>query len=124
MFCPKCQAEYEVGITECSDCQIPLMERLPEEKDKPVPEAELVSVIQIMDESEAVFYCELLKQSGITATFRSFIIPGYDGITESTPYKGEVLVLEEDADQAEQIIADYLKTLDNFELEEEPEEEP
>lgn len=122
-FCPKCKAEYEVGFAQCSDCQIPLMDQLPEEKDEPVPEAELVSVIHVANESEAVFYCEMLKEAGINATYRSFTIPAYDGITESTPYWGEVMVLDEDAEQADQIIVDYLKTIETQGIEEKPEEE-
>jgi hypothetical protein len=30
MFCPRCRTEYREGFTECSDCQIPLVVRLPE----------------------------------------------------------------------------------------------
>jgi hypothetical protein len=31
MFCPVCKAEYRQGIRECSDCGVPLVERLPGE---------------------------------------------------------------------------------------------
>jgi hypothetical protein len=31
MFCPNCKAEYRVGFTECSDCQVPLVEKLPDD---------------------------------------------------------------------------------------------
>jgi hypothetical protein len=121
-FCPKCKAEYEVGFAQCSDCQIPLMDHLPEEKDEPVPEAELVSVIHVANESEAIFYCEMLKEAGINASYRSFVIPAYDGITESTPYWGEVLVLDQDAERADEIVVEYLKSMDAQEIEEKPEE--
>jgi hypothetical protein len=30
MFCPQCRAEYREGFVECSDCHIPLADRLPE----------------------------------------------------------------------------------------------
>ena len=122
-FCPKCKAEYEVGFAHCSDCQIPLMDQLPEEKDEPVPEAELVSVIHVANETEAIFYCEMLKQARINATYRSFTIPAYDGITESTPYWGEVLVLDQDAERADEIVVEYLKSMDAQEIEEKPEDE-
>ena len=29
MFCPECRAEYRPGFTRCSDCDVPLVERLP-----------------------------------------------------------------------------------------------
>ncbi len=29
MFCPQCKAEYRKGITECADCQVPLVPSLP-----------------------------------------------------------------------------------------------
>jgi len=30
MFCPQCRTEYRKGFNRCSDCDIPLVERLPE----------------------------------------------------------------------------------------------
>ena len=35
MFCPKCKAEYRSGFTVCADCDVPLVDKLPEEKELP-----------------------------------------------------------------------------------------
>ena len=31
MFCPECKAEYRRGFTRCSDCDVALVETLPDE---------------------------------------------------------------------------------------------
>jgi hypothetical protein len=33
MFCPICKAEYRLGFIRCSDCNVDLVERLPDDKD-------------------------------------------------------------------------------------------
>ena len=35
MFCPQCRTEYREGFLECSDCHIPLADRLPEPETPP-----------------------------------------------------------------------------------------
>ena len=30
MYCPQCSTEYRKGFTRCADCDIPLVDRLPE----------------------------------------------------------------------------------------------
>lgn len=32
-WCPKCRKEYPEGVTECADCNEPLVEALPDEPD-------------------------------------------------------------------------------------------
>ncbi len=34
MFCPNCGAEYREGFTHCPDCDVDLVDKLPEEKTK------------------------------------------------------------------------------------------
>lgn len=38
MYCPKCRSKFREGISECLDCSIPLVENLPPEEPKPIPE--------------------------------------------------------------------------------------
>jgi len=48
MFCPKCLAEYRDGFTQCSDCQVPLIQELPP-KISPQPHMNLVTVLETID---------------------------------------------------------------------------
>lgn len=115
-FCPECGAEYEQWVKKCADCDVPLVNELPKE---PEPYAELVPIVHVFDETEAIFYCDMLEQAGIDAIYRSFKVAGYgDLVQEQEPFWGEVLVLDKDEEKAEQIIAEYLKS-----IEEKPEEE-
>ena len=39
MWCPECKNEYREGITRCVDCDVDLVETLPEEsEEEPIPE--------------------------------------------------------------------------------------
>ena len=48
MFCPECRAEYREGFTQCSDCQVPLVQDLPSEPE-PQPHMTLVTVLETVD---------------------------------------------------------------------------
>ncbi|OGF46045.1 MAG: hypothetical protein A2231_12390 [Candidatus Firestonebacteria bacterium RIFOXYA2_FULL_40_8] len=78
-FCPKCKAEYSKGVTICSDCDNPLIEKLPE-----IPEAEakphLNDRFEILltenNEFDLLFYSSILKKNGIESIVNS---PKYYG---------------------------------------------
>jgi hypothetical protein len=63
MFCPKCRYEYEIGLTECPDCGIPLVAELPPEDE---PEyVDLVTVLTTADAGVAIIAKSLLDEAGI-----------------------------------------------------------
>lgn len=67
MFCPKCKAEYNPGITKCADCDVPLVDKLPEEKELPPKPpykqlkalfntAEIAVIKSILDDAKIDYY--------------------------------------------------------------------
>jgi hypothetical protein len=68
MFCPQCKAEYIPGVTRCSDCDVALVERLPEsgvDPDGELSDARLRGVWSGEDQNSCVITCEKLGDAGI-----------------------------------------------------------
>lgn len=68
MFCPQCRAEYRPGFTHCSDCDVDLVERLPEPdrgSDAEPPEESLRAVWEGEDQGDCVSICERLRAAEI-----------------------------------------------------------
>ena len=63
MFCPQCKAEYRPGFTHCSDCDVDLVEKLPEEE--PLSGEEVTLLWWCNDERECVGVCRDLKKADI-----------------------------------------------------------
>src|SRR6266568_4505645 len=69
MFCPQCRVEYRPGFTRCSDCDVDLVERLPEPgrgSDAVPSDASLRGVWTGEDQVECVSIC---------AQFRTVEVP-------------------------------------------------
>lgn len=66
------------------------------------------------DELIAMSLKALLEQSGIPAIIRSYQIPYYDGLAKMMrPQWGEILVDEDDYEQAQQLINNFLASQEN-----------
>jgi hypothetical protein len=63
MFCPKCKSEYRAGFTRCSDCSVPLVDRLPHREHV----AELVRVRSFSNDGELFLAKSVLESAGIEA---------------------------------------------------------
>ncbi len=89
MICPKCKAEYVRGVTVCADCNVPLVERLPEEKtdekekDSVKETVEYVEIWITFSGAEIAMIKSLLDSAGIDyhlygerfATVRPLVYP-------------------------------------------------
>src|SRR6267143_3026603 len=65
MFCAQCKAEYLPGVTRCSDCNVALVEHLPESKfdsDGVLSDANLRGVWSGEDQNECVSICARLRE--------------------------------------------------------------
>jgi len=63
MFCPKCRSEYRAGFTHCSDCNVPLADHLPKQKDA----SALVRLRSYSNDGELYLAKTLLESAGIDA---------------------------------------------------------
>jgi len=61
MTCPECGAEYRAGVMICADCDVPLVEQLPEEP----PFTKLVTVLETSDQALLLVAKGILDGAGI-----------------------------------------------------------
>lgn len=52
MYCPKCRVEYIDGVTQCADCEMPLVKELPEEIQEDLTYVDLETVFTTNDHGE------------------------------------------------------------------------
>jgi len=68
MFCPNCRAEYREGFVVCADCNINLVDGLP---DEPEPEfVEFREVLATYNPADVAFIKSLLESEGIQHFFK------------------------------------------------------
>lgn len=106
MFCPECGVEYREGFSQCSDCQVALVESLP---DEPEPDhsgqgwetieystysADQVPVLKSVLDAEGIEY--FLSDENIDTLYGSLPLLRAPRLT----------VRQEQADQVRQIISD------------------
>jgi hypothetical protein len=115
-WCPNCRYEYREGFTTCSDCGAALVEQLPEAGTEPREEAgaandeSLVAVYEAEDELQSETIKGVLEQAGIPVVEKHFRV---DGILMATlgsvhyPFS-RLFTLESRAEEARQVIRDYL----------------
>ncbi len=68
-FCPECLAEYRVEVTRCRDCDVDLVESLPDTQEEETG-IDLVELAEFPNPSEADMIKELLESNEIRTVLR------------------------------------------------------
>jgi hypothetical protein len=105
MFCPKCRAEYREGVKKCGECDVSLVEVLPE-KPKPIQEPlkdiEFVSVVRSFNPQDIAIIESILADSDI-----EYYIQGKEGmVVYPLVDPARVMVVKEQADEARDLLKD------------------
>lgn len=114
LYCPQCRSEYVEGITECPECQVPLVESLPPEE---IPEYENFAIVRTYTSRyDAELGKSILEANAIDAVIAADDAGGGTlGAGLAFVQGVQLLVHPEDLEQAQQVFQD---------LESEPAEEP
>ncbi|MBI1798425.1 MAG: DUF2007 domain-containing protein [Candidatus Eisenbacteria bacterium] len=108
-WCPECGKRYEAAVAACPRCRVVLSEARPADSDAPVV------VHRVPDAAAGALLGGLLEHHGIRAVLRSAMLPGYGTVRRDwgTSAWGEILVPREEAEEARELIADYLAALES-----------
>ncbi len=74
-YCPQCRAEYRAEVSRCRDCDVDLVETLPEIKEEEESGTDLVELAEFPTASEADMIKELLEGNQIGSVLRGEIDP-------------------------------------------------
>ena len=107
-FCPGCKCEYRPEYARCNDCELELVEFLPEEDgEKPNRgNLELVPLASFPDPMEAQMFQELLESNGIVSMLQSDFSAGAGPFTASP---NAILVQETDFPKGRELFEQYFE---------------
>jgi hypothetical protein len=108
-FCPECGAEYAAAVAACPRCRVVLNAEPPGFDEAP----EVVH--RVPDAASGALLVGVLEHRGVRTVLRSTMLPGYGTVRRdwATTAWGEILVPRSDAEEAREIIADYLQALES-----------
>ncbi|HKW32064.1 MAG TPA: hypothetical protein VJN92_03600 [Candidatus Acidoferrum sp.] len=99
MFCPQCRVEYRPGFTHCTDCDVNLVDALPQESERA---GQANRIIWMGDSQEScVLLCQHLKDTGIPYQVRQGM-KSRSGM--SVTWKYELSVPAEDEKRSKELL--------------------
>ena len=107
-WCPECGTQYAAGTVACPNCRVVLV-------DAPLPtDGPPVVVHRVPDAAAGALLTGLLEHHGLHVRLRSTTLPGYGDVRRDwgTSAWGELLVPPPEAEEAREVIAEYLAALE------------
>lgn len=101
MFCPKCKVEYRPGFTRCSDCEVDLVDVLPEE-DLSSDEG-LTMLWECADQIECVDVCRDLRSADVR--YHVDEIPYEKTAKMGVKWRYRILISRNDLDRAKELLS-------------------
>ena len=107
-WCPECGQRYDAGTVACPHCRAVLTDEPPATGGAPVV------VHKVPDVAAGALLSGLLEYHGLRVYLRSATLPGYGDVRRDwgTSTWGELLVSPDDADEARELIGEYLAALE------------
>jgi len=107
-WCPECGTRYDDATVACPSCRVVLSDEPPVESGAPIV------VHRVPDAAAGALLAGVLEHHGVQARLRSTTLPGYGDVRRDwgTSAWGELLVAPADANEAREIIAEYLAALE------------
>jgi hypothetical protein len=103
-FCPECRYEYIAGKTDCPDCGVKLVDKLPDEQQEPLPndQAGLLRFVRLPELPRRI-YAEMvrgaLQEKGIPCYIQADRITGAYGLEGPVPTGAALWVPEDRLDE-------------------------
>ena len=110
MFCPKCKSEYREGFSICADCDIPLIEELPPEKEPEFIEYE--EVLGTYNPADIMIIKSILDAENITYYFNAEHFMYVRPMAEPA----RLMVAKNDVETAKDILNDLDLTITSINL--------
>ena len=108
MFCPVCEAEYEAGLTHCTDDGAELVPQLnPETGATDTSDARFVVLHTLSSPAEGEMVTDILRQNGIRAAVQSGANDAFSPVFSAVSPGVAVLVDERDLDRARELYASF-----------------
>ena len=112
MICPKCKSEFVEGIYMCSDCEIPLVDSLPESEETDVDhfaDSNFVVVYNPISSQEVAIIKMILEREEIPFHIKNDRLHGAVLFGIQGPGKMELYVPEEYAKRVADLLRDELE---------------